>query len=144
MGAAALPRHSSIQGIGADVEQFSERFLRVVSRVACTEEMEKVRGTILDGLETEAAVLIWVIKEACYKATLIQNALFGKNQLIRIIDKKYDSLESEEQRWAGCLVSGKTEPYELIEFEAGSFCQDEALWYWAVAWTRGKVDRTNG
>lgn len=138
MGAAALAEHPGLVGIGVDVEQYSERFLRVASRVSSMDDIANVQRCVTGSLEAEAAVLIWVIKEACYKAALTQDGLFGKNQLITKIIKKEDSIAMHEPRWAGCVESNRTEasesPYERIEFEAGSFNQDQALWYWAVAW----------
>lgn len=138
MGAAALAAHPGLVGIGVDVEQYSERFLRVASRVSNMDDIANVQRCVTGSLEAEAAVLIWVIKEACYKAALNQDGLFGKNQLITRIEKKEDSIAMHEPRWAGCVESNRTEasesPYERIEFEAGSFSQDQALWYWAVAW----------
>jgi len=138
MGAAALADHPSLVGIGVDVERYSERFLRVASRVSSMEDIAKVQGCVSGALEAEAAVLIWVIKEACYKAALTQEGLFGKNQLITRIEKKdlgriymvYGDIGTLEY-----LLENETQlPYERIEFEAGSFSQDQALWYWAVAW----------
>ncbi|MFM8786470.1 MAG: 4'-phosphopantetheinyl transferase family protein [Bacteroidota bacterium] len=141
MGAAALADHPSLVGIGVDVERYSERFLRVASRISSMEDIAKVQGCVTGALEAEAAVLIWVIKEACYKAALTQVGLFGKNQLITRIEKNEDSIALDEPRWIGCVESNHAEasecPYERIEFEAGSFSQDHALWYWAVAWRKG-------
>ena len=141
MGAAALADHHSLVGIGVDVERYSERFLRVVSRISCAEDIAKVQGCVTGALEAEAVVLIWVIKEACYKAALTQKGLFGKNQLITRIEKKEVSTALDEPKWTGCVESNPAEvsecPYERIEFEAGSFSQGHALWYWAVAWRKG-------
>jgi len=141
MGAAALAGHPCLVGIGVDVERYSERFLRVVSRISGMEDIAKVQRCVTGALEAEAAVLIWVIKEACYKSALIQEGLFGKNQLITKIEKKEDPLALDESRWTGCVESNHADPSvcpsERIEFEAGSFSQDQALWYWAVAWRKG-------
>jgi len=141
MGAAALAAHPGLVGIGVDVEQYSERFLRVASRVSSMDDIAKVQRCVTGSLEAEAAVLIWVIKEACYKAALTQEGLFGKNQLITRIEKNEDSIALDEPRWIGCVESNPEEasecPYERIEFEAGSFSQGHALWYWAVAWRKG-------
>ncbi len=141
MGAAALADHPSLVGIGVDVERYSERFLRVASRISRMEDIAKVQSCVTGALEAEAAVLIWVIKEACYKAALTQVGLFGKNQLITRIEKNEDSIALDEPRWIGCVESNPEEasecPYEQIEFEAGSFSQDQARWYWAVAWRKG-------
>lgn len=136
MGAAAIPLDHGISGIGVDVEQFSTRFLRVVSRIALVEEVEIARKAVPGNGEAEAAALIWVIKEACYKAAFVQDALFGKNQTIKTIELKEDSLDDDVRRWSGSLDSGKKDSMVSSEFEAGTLRHDQALWYWAVAWRR--------
>jgi phosphopantetheinyl transferase len=137
MGAAAQSGRHSLLGIGVDVERYSDRFLRVVSRVSCIDEIQKVQSCLQGGNEAEAAVLIWVIKEACYKSALNQDGLFGINQLITSLEKKESSYALEKQLWTGWVESNNSELSERIEFEAGSFKHDQSLWYWAVAWRKG-------
>jgi phosphopantetheinyl transferase len=116
MGAAALPRRRVIAGIGVDVERLSERFLRVWSRIASHEDWKLVCDAGLNRQEALAAALIWVIKEACYKAALDQQSLFGHNQSIKSIEEH--PLKGH-QGWAGQVICLNANPVEIIDFEAG-------------------------
>jgi 4'-phosphopantetheinyl transferase EntD len=149
MGCAAMGLHKSIVGIGVDVERVSDRFLRVCPRISNQADGDQVfrSGIVQD--EAEGAALIWVIKEACFKAALDQDNLFGYNQLIKKIER---TSTLADMRWRGQVISGKGDSKEKWEFEAGCLAHgvdhegskpgDGNLssimpWIWAVAWANG-------
>lgn len=157
MGAAALVLQASILGIGVDVERLSDRFIKAWPRIASVPDWHQVCKAGLMNQEAEAATLIWVIKEACFKAALVQKSLFGQNQIIETINiiSKEGNL-----RWVGQVLSGEKDHKEILEFEAGCLNgvfgsnlngvfgskgispkeidnQEGLPWFWAVAWTNG-------
>lgn len=85
-------------GIGIDVEEENDKLARVVSRFALPEEIA------LTGKVGFSLLLIWTIKEACYKAAGIEGLALTSIRVVSCRKTVADEVECEV-----VITSGETE-----------------------------------
>jgi len=150
LGAAALSRHPAVVGLGVDLEWLHPRMSRVLPRIA-TEEEQALLHAVLGGRATDGdeawlvAGLLWVVKEAAFKAARDPGLLFGKEgqRVVAVAPLQPETPAVAKggggsTRWQGTVNQGAA-----VDFYAGlgtsRLAEDPhgepKHWVWAVAWS---------